>query len=246
MYHKEVIKSYPLQMYASALLFSPTGSVTRRLFQHEELEGITVQPAMSDNWSACLQTLEGHGSCVNSVVFSHDSSKLASASHDKTVKVWDASSGACLQTLEGHRNRVVSVAFSHDLSNLASASHDKTVKVWDASSGACLQTLEGHTGYVNSVAFSHDSSKLTSASYDKTVKVWEASSGACLHTLEVHSDDVSSVAFSHDSSKLASAYTTRPLRCGMQAAAPVCRRSTLARLFTAYLFVLRAPYSSLG
>jgi WD40 repeat protein len=204
MYHKEVIKSYPLQMYASALLFSPTGSVTRRLFQHEELEGITVQPAMSDNWSACLQTLEGHGSCVNSVVFSHDSSKLASASHDKTVKVWDASSGACLQTLEGHRNRVVSVAFSHDLSNLASASHDKTVKVWDASSGACLQTLEGHTGYVNSVAFSHDSSKL------------------------------------------ASAYTTRPLRCGMQAAAPVCRRSTLARLFTAYLFVLRAPYSSLG
>ena len=48
---------------------------------------------------ACLQTLEGHSSLVNSVAFSHDSSKLASASWNNTVKVWDASSGACLQTL---------------------------------------------------------------------------------------------------------------------------------------------------
>jgi WD40 repeat protein len=99
MYHKGVVESYPLQTYASALLFSPTGSVTRRLFQHEEPKGITVQPTMSDSWSACLQTLEGHRSSVSSVAFSHDSSKLASASSDNTVKVWDASSGACLRTL---------------------------------------------------------------------------------------------------------------------------------------------------
>ena len=51
---------------------------------------------------ACLQTLEGHSSYVNSVAFSHDSTRLASASDDSTVKIWDASSGACLQTLEGH------------------------------------------------------------------------------------------------------------------------------------------------
>ncbi|KAH6625330.1 HET-R [Boeremia exigua] len=204
MYHKGVIESYPLQTYASALLFSPTGSVTRRLFQHEEPKGVTVKPAMSDGWSACLQTLEGHSDGVTSVAFSHDSSKLASASWDRTVKVWDASSGACLQTLEGHSDGVTSVAFSHDSSKLASASWDRTVKVWDASSGACLQTLEGHSSHVSSVAFSHDSSKLASASWDRTVKVWDASSGACLQTLEGHSSHVSSVAFSHDSSKLAS------------------------------------------
>ena len=99
MYHKGVIESYPLQTYASALLFSPIGSTVRRLFRHEEPNGIAVRPAVSSGWSACLQTLEGHSDYVISVAFSHDSSELASVSDDSIVKVWDASSGACLRTL---------------------------------------------------------------------------------------------------------------------------------------------------
>jgi WD40 repeat protein len=205
MYHKVAIEGYPLQIYASVLLFSPTGSLIRQLFQHEEPEEISIRPTLSDGWSACLQTLEGHSSGVTSVAFSHDSTRLASASYDSTVKIWDASSGACLQTLEGHGDAVLSVAFSHDSTRLASASYDSTVKIWDASSGACLQTLEGHSSGVTSVAFSHDSTRLASASYDSTVKIWDASSGACLQTLEGHSNWVNSVAFSHDSTRLASA-----------------------------------------
>ena len=99
MYHKRGIESSPLQAYGSALLFSPTSSLTRRLFKHEEPEYITVRPAMGDSWSACLQTLEGHSGGVRSVAFSHDSARLASASDDSTVKIWDASSGECLSTL---------------------------------------------------------------------------------------------------------------------------------------------------
>ncbi|KAH8778279.1 WD40-repeat-containing domain protein, partial [Hyaloscypha sp. PMI_1271] len=98
------------------------------------------------------QTLEGHGGRVWSVAFSHDSELLASASDDKTVKVWDAATGTLRQTLEGHGGRVWSVAFSHDSELLASASDDKTVKVWDAATGTLRQTLEGY-GDVRSLSF---------------------------------------------------------------------------------------------
>ena len=183
MYHKWAIESNPLQAYASALVFSPTRSLIRDLFKEEEPKEIVIKPAIQDNWSSCLQTLEGHSDWVNSVAFSHDSTRLASASRDSTVKVWDASSGECMSMLEGHSAPVNSVAFSHDSTRLASASDDNTVKVWDASSGECLSTLEGQSDCVYSVAFSHDSARLASASGDKMVRVWDASSGECVLTL---------------------------------------------------------------
>ncbi|KAF2195025.1 hypothetical protein K469DRAFT_2455 [Zopfia rhizophila CBS 207.26] len=99
MSHKWAIENSPLQAYVSALVFSPTRSLIRDLFKREEPDWITIKPAMEDKWSPCLQTLEGHSDYVRSVAFSHDSARLASASSDSTVKVWDASSGECLQTL---------------------------------------------------------------------------------------------------------------------------------------------------
>ena len=205
MYHREAIENYPLQVYASALLFSPVNSMIRRLFQHEEPRGVTIKPAMSNGWSACLQTLEGHSDYVTSVAFSHDSTWLASASGDSNIKIWDASSGTCVRTLEGHSSYVTSVVFSHGSTRLVSASEDRTVKIWDASSGTCVHTLEGHSSYVTSVAFSHDSTRFVSTSEDSTIKIWDTSSGTCVRTLEGHSDYVTSVTFSHDSTRLASA-----------------------------------------
>ena len=82
------------------------------------------------------------------MAFSPDGKRLASASWDKTVKVWDAATGQESLTLKGHTDGVMSVAFSPDGKRLASASEDQTVKVWDAATGQELLTLKGHTGRV--------------------------------------------------------------------------------------------------
>ncbi|MHC5765361.1 MAG: WD40 repeat domain-containing protein [Nostoc sp.] len=74
--------------------------------------------------------LEGHSSAVYSVAFSPDGKTIASASDDKTVKVWDAVTAKEITSFKGHSERVWGVAFSPDGKTIASASSDKTVKVW--------------------------------------------------------------------------------------------------------------------
>src|SRR5260370_16455102 len=121
---------------------------------------------------------------------------MASASWDKTIKLWDPHTGEHLRTLEGHSPVLTSVAFSPDGGLLASASGDNTIKLWDPHTGEHLRTVEGHSSFVTSVAFSPDGGLLASASRDKTIKLWDPHTGEHLRTLEGHSDEVTSVAFS--------------------------------------------------
>jgi WD40 repeat protein len=204
-----IIEQAPLQIYCSALVFTPTKSIVRTQFEKDIPTWIQTKPNVQEDWSAALQTLEGHSSSVYSVAFSLDSRQVVSGSDDNTVRLWDTVTGAALQTLEGHSHAVLSVDFSLDSRQVVSGSDDDTIRLWDTVTGAVLQILEGHSSSVYSVAFSLDSRQVVSGSHDGTVRLWDAVTGAVLQILDSYSlkggsRPITSVAFSPDSRQVVS------------------------------------------
>ena len=134
-----------LHTYRSALALTPKASKLHKTYAPwiAKLPKITSSHAL---WTTSLRTFEGHTADVRSVVFSPDGSKLASASYDNTVHLWDVETGTAIgSALEGHSSFVPSVVFSPDGSKLASASWDKTVRLWDVE-------IEEHTSELQSPA----------------------------------------------------------------------------------------------
>ena len=111
--------------------------------------------------------------------FSPDGIRVATGSHDKTARIWNAETGEELVTLTGHTDFVESVAFSPDGSTIVTGSDDRTAKIWDVESGQELGTLKGHVDELNSVSFSPDGARIVTAG-DRTARVWDAVTGTSI------------------------------------------------------------------
>ena len=155
--------------------------------------------------------LEGHDADVYCIRFSPDGSKLATASFDKTVKLWDAHMGKEIASLNGHQGKVLTLAFSADGRSLLSGSEDKTLKLWDVP-GEGAAELAGHSGAVNALALSPDGNFAATASADGTVRLWNCASHKEALKLEGSGGPVRCLAFSSDGKKIASGGEDKTVR----------------------------------
>ncbi|KAF1967815.1 WD40 repeat-like protein [Bimuria novae-zelandiae CBS 107.79] len=196
-----ILAEAPLQIYSSGLLFSPEASIVRTMFIRQVPQTVEVLSGRDIEWDACRSVLEGHSDEVNTVVFSPDGQLVASASYDRTVRVWETATGQCRSVLEGHSDLVNTVVFSPDGQLVASASYDRTVRVWETATGQCRSVLEGHSDEVSAVVFSPDGQLVASASKDRTVRVWETATGQCCSVLPGRTS-IPDIAFSPDGQRL--------------------------------------------
>ncbi|KAL5349941.1 U3 small nucleolar RNA-associated protein 13 [Pseudogymnoascus australis] len=160
-----------------------------------------------------LYTRKAHDKDINALDINHNGQVFASASQDRTVKIWSVEEGETMGILRGHRRGVWSVKFAPKNTPIIVGEHgsaggkgliltgsgDKTLKLWSLSDYSCLRTFEGHTNSVLKVAWlnipkqeAHNKRhvQVASAGGDGLVKVWDTSSGEVECTLDNHEDRV--------------------------------------------------------
>ena len=207
-------KSAP-HIYLSALPFAPNCSLVSAHYSSSFSRILRVERGQLRHWPSSEMAISNFGVAVESVAFSPDGHHIVSASRDRTIRVWIATTGEAVAcSFTGHTNSVSSVAFSPDGHHIVSGSRDRTIRVWNAMTGETVAgPFTGHTDLVRSVAFSPDGQHIVSSSSDRTIRVWNTMTGeTAAGPFTGHTDLVMSVAFSRDGQHIVSGSQDRTIR----------------------------------
>ncbi|KAI3576339.1 hypothetical protein IWW34DRAFT_808243 [Fusarium oxysporum f. sp. albedinis] len=196
--HFSIIDEAPLQVYSSAIVFSPTNSINPA----SSSTGGTVR-IWNLQTGECDEVLKYPSPTGKAFAFSRDSKVLLTASGNQFVRIWKTQTWDHI-IFRGHTGAINSAVISQDSKTVATSSDDATVRLWNTHTGRCEKILKGHTGKVNTAAISPDIQVLVSASVDRTLRIWDLDVGKCKKVLRGHDCDILLAVFSPDSRMIAS------------------------------------------
>lgn len=161
-----------------------------------------------------IAPLRGHTDAVYAVAYSPNGKQIITGSFDKSVRVWDSTTGKLIKTLSGpagHQNLVLTVAMSPDGRFIASGGSDNSLRLWDVPGGPPQRVLPlGSPG--NNIALSPDGNRIAGACADGTVKVINNADGKTLLVLKGGGSPILEVAFSPNNQHILALGADRVLR----------------------------------
>uniref|UniRef100_A0A6A7G7K8 Coatomer subunit beta' n=2 Tax=Hirondellea gigas TaxID=1518452 RepID=A0A6A7G7K8_9CRUS len=152
---------------------------------------------------------EGHTHYVMQIEINpKDPNTFATASLDRTVRVWGVTANLAHFTLEGHERGVNCVSYfgGGDRPFLISGGDDSLVKIWDYQAKACIATLEGHTSNVSAVLFHPRLPIILSGSEDGTIRIWHSTTFRLENTFNYGMERCWALGVHHESNKVAIGY----------------------------------------
>ncbi|KAM0198449.1 hypothetical protein ACHAPI_003972 [Fusarium lateritium] len=204
--HRSIMDAAPMQLYNSALPFSPQGSKIRQNFATEAPVFIQTMCPSFQKWDACLQTIVGISSESPWLECSPDRTKFATIGEDNvTIWILDALTGDRLKSIRSDGGgTVVSVSYHPDGRHLASLSKSRQIRIWDIDRQECLQYFQLRRNgelfprnwwEINPLCrlrFSTDGRFLALYAGNQAIELWDVWQQACLHTLydsDLHYED---------------------------------------------------------
>lgn len=158
-----------------------------------------------DSVGHLINTYNGHNAPITGLAWSPDSARVASASYDTTVQLWNPNTDTTLGTYNQNVGPVNALSWSSSGSYIASSDYTHAVQVWDARLLQTLQVYSNHKDIVRTLAWSPNSLSIASGSADYSVQVWSALSGNMTLNYQGHKGAVNSVSWSSDGKYIASA-----------------------------------------